>query len=281
MSIQKDLQACEKMISVGSTTFYKAFSRLPSPRREAVYVIYSFCRLIDDAVDEPDTSAFTLDDLRRQFDNLPNATGHFIWPALRWLFDRFPVDKQPFYRHMDGQERDFHISEYDSLDQFEEYCYLVAGTVGEMLLPVLHDQPDERVANAGIYLGKAMQIVNIIRDVGEDMRRGRRYIPLELMEKHGYSLEAYAKQLITPAFRSLIEELARLANQWFERGMDRLDTYPQSSAFCIRLASEGYHAILDVVRDNQYDVFNKRAVVSDWQKLRILHRVRKEGSEVS
>lgn len=291
MSIQKDLQACENMISVGSTTFYHAFSSLPSPRREAVYVIYSFCRLIDDAVDEPEQSPYTLDQLREHFDDLPHAEGHFIWPSLRWLFERFPLSKEPFYRQMLGQERDFVVTHYDTLEQFEEYCYLVAGTVGEMLLPVLHDSPDDRVTEAGIYLGKAMQIVNIVRDVGEDQRRGRRYLPLELMQQCGYTEEQFANGVVNEAFRQLVDELARLASNWFERGLDRLDTYPLSSSFCIQLAAIGYHSILEVVRIHDYDVFSKRAIVSDHQKKKIIQALKhewmlknqqlQEGSEVS
>jgi phytoene synthase len=281
MNIQEHLQACEKMISVGSTTFYQAFASLPSPRREAVYVIYSFCRLIDDAVDEPEQSPFTLQELRQQFDDLERAEGHFIWPALRWLFERFPLSKAPFFKQMEGQERDFTVTIYDTLEQFEEYCYLVAGTVGEMLLPVLHDAPDERVQTAGIYLGKAMQIVNIIRDVGEDQRRGRRYLPLEIMQRFGYSEDDFQQQRISPAFKQMIDELARLASQWFERGLDQLETYPLNSSFCIQLAATGYHAILDVVRMHDYDVFAKRAIVSDHQKRQIVQRLLKEWTEKS
>ncbi len=291
MSIQKELQACEKMISIGSTTFYQAFSSLPSPRREAVYVIYSFCRLIDDAVDEPDKSPFTLEQLRSSFDDLANAEGHFIWPSLRWLFERFPVTKEPFYKQMEGQTRDRWLLQYDSMEQLEEYCYLVAGTVGEMLLPVLHDDPDENVAHAGIYLGKAMQIVNIIRDMGEDRQRGRRYVPLQLMAHHQYSERDFEQGTINQAFRDVVEDLARLASQWFQQGLDRLESYPINSAFCIQLAADGYHAIVDVVRVNGYDVFAKRAVVPDSLKKQIVQRlaqewalrkqVAQEGSEVS
>jgi phytoene synthase len=291
MSIQKDLQACEKMISVGSSTFYQAFSSLPSPRREAVYVIYSFCRMIDDAVDEPDTSPYTLEQLRHEFEHLATATGHFIWPSLRWLFDLFPLDKGPFFRQMEGQARDFVLPHYSTMEQFEEYCYLVAGTVGEMLLPVLHDAPDRMVAEAGVWLGKAMQIVNIIRDVGEDHDRGRRYLPLELMQAYGYTEQEFADQTVNAPLIALIEHLATVAQQWFARGLEGLETYPPSSAFCIELAATGYHAIVESVRENEYDVYRKRAYVTDRQKKMIVQQlllqrqkreqVAQEGSEVS
>ncbi len=291
MSIQKHLQECEKMISVGSTTFYHAFSSLPSPRREAVYVIYSFCRMIDDAVDEPDKSQYTLEQLRDLFDRLETAEGHFIWPSLRWLFERFPISKHPYYSQMEGQARDRYLLHYETLEQFEEYCYLVAGTVGEMLLPVLHDTPTDEVAQAGIYLGKAMQIVNIIRDVGEDQLRGRRYLPLEVMRRHQYTEEDFATGRINQAFQDVVEDLANMAGQWFVRGLHHLETYPLNSAFCIRLAAEGYGAILDVVRANGYDVYNKRAIVPDSVKKQLVLKLSKEwaqskqvaqeGSEVS
>lgn len=167
------LDACEAMIKEGSTTFHRAFSFLPAPRKEAVYVIYAFCRLIDNAVDEPEQSAFTLEELEESFTRLESASGHFIWPAMRWLFTSFPVAKAPFFKQMEGQRMDYSKTHYDTLEQLETYCYLVAGTVGEMLVPVLHPAPDERTVEAGIWLGKAMQIVNVLRDVGEDQGRGR------------------------------------------------------------------------------------------------------------
>lgn len=265
------LNKCEELMQKGSSSFYQAFRGLPSPRREAVYVIYAFCRMIDDSVDEPEQSPYTIHEIRHLFNLLEEAEGHFIWPALRWLFTSFPhLDKGPFFRQMDGQLTDLRVTHYTTIEELEQYCYLVAGTVGEMLLPVLRDDNGTDVTMNGIALGKGMQIVNIIRDVGEDRARARRYVPLELMEKHGYSEQDWANGVVDKRFKAIIHELKVAALGWFRIGMDRLDTYPTESAFAIELAAAFYSTILHAVERNDYDVYTKRAFVSDELKLEML-----------
>lgn len=267
------LAACEERIKQGSTTFYRAFSFLPSPRKEAVYVIYAFCRFIDNAVDEPENSEFTLAELEDGFTYLEQAHGHYIWPALRWLFQTFPISKAPFYKQMEGQRLDYELTHYDTLEQLETYCYLVAGTVGEMLIPVLHPQPDGQLREAGIWLGKAMQIVNVVRDVGEDQGRGRRYIPLQLLEKYGYSEQDFAAGRTNEAWRALVSELEATARGWFRLGLQKLDSYPPASGFCMELAARMYAGILDDAASHSYDVFRRRAYVPLWTKASIFREL--------
>ncbi|MGG4147409.1 phytoene/squalene synthase family protein [Paenibacillus algorifonticola] len=270
------LNQCEAMIRKGSSSFYKAFGFLPSPRKEAVYVIYAFCRMIDNAVDEPEQSPYMIGELEKQFAQLEQAEGHFIWPALRWLFHHFPVSRQPFFRQMEGQRRDLMLTHYETMEQLEEYCYLVAGTVGEMLLPVLHNHPDEQIVEAGIYLGKAMQIVNIVRDVGEDQGLGRRYLPLELLHQHGYSEQSFEAGVIDEHFRALIHALERQAKDWFHKGLANINSYPPESAFAVELAAGFYGAILNQVIANRYDVYAKRAVVGPLTKLKIYKSIKEK-----
>lgn len=268
------MQQCEDSMRRGSSSFYHAFRDLPEKRRHAVYVIYAFCRLIDDSVDEPDTSPFTIHELRERFVDLDRADGHFIWPALRWLFDGFPnLDRQPFLNQMDGQLSDLTLLHYDTMEQLERYCYLVAGTVGEMLLPVLRDDLHAEAAEAGIALGKGMQIVNIIRDVGEDLGRGRRYIPAELMLRHGYTDEDLSRGVIDARFVAMIDELHAQAAIWLQQGLSNLDSYPKRSGLSVALAAAFYGAIFDQVRRNGYDVFGRRAIVPDEEKGVLLRHV--------
>ncbi|WP_246096251.1 phytoene/squalene synthase family protein [Paenibacillus sinopodophylli] len=264
------LKACEEMIREGSTTFYKAFGFLDSPRKEAVYVIYAFCRMIDNAVDEPERSPYTLNELEQHFKQLEAADGHFIWPALRWLLEEFPITKEPFFRQMEGQRLDHHLTHYDTIDQLETYSYFVAGTVGEMLLPILHDAPDETVTASGIWLGKAMQIVNIVRDVGEDRGKGRRYIPLELLARHGYTEEMWKLGVVNDAWRNAVMELIGLAQKWFIKGLADINRYPRTSSFCVELSARMYAAILDDVVAHDFDVYSRRAYVPKLNKVSIM-----------
>jgi len=281
MELAVCLAQCEAMIQKGSSSFYNAFRYLPSPRREAVYVIYAFCRMIDNAVDEPHRSPYTIDELEHKLSHLDQAADHFIWPSLRWLFDTFPLTKRPFFRQMEGQRRDLALTHYETMEQLEEYCYLVAGTVGEMLLPVLHDHPDIQVVEAGIWLGKAMQIVNIVRDVGEDQNRGRRYLPLDLLARHHYTESDFQMGIVNERFHQLIQELDELSRSWFTRGLRGLETYPASSAFSVELAASFYEAILDEVKANNYEVYKRRAIVSSLNKLKLYTSIKMKYTLVS
>ncbi|NIK11392.1 phytoene/squalene synthase family protein [Alkalibacillus almallahensis] len=274
MIVNQDFaNACEQMMKKGSSSFYHAFKHLPSPRREAVYIIYSFCRMIDDAVDEPEKSPYSLDELEDHFTHLDEAEGHFIWPALRFLFTHFPVTKEPFYTQFAGQRQDYVKTHYDTFDELEGYCYQVAGSVGEMLLPVLHDEPTQDVKQAGIALGKGMQIVNIIRDVGEDQSLNRRYIPRDLLDEHGYALYDFEQQIINEELVHVIEDLIARADAWFEEGLTAIETYPKDSALAIRLASAYYREIIEVVRERDYRVFDQRAVVNSDRKANLFLQV--------
>lgn len=262
--------ACKEMIKKGSSTFYHAFNILPKQQREAVYVIYAFCRMIDDAVDDPDKSVYTLEELEANFTNLNQAEGHFIWPALRWVMDTFNLSKEPYYIQMSGQRLDYFKTTYDTMEELEDYCYRVAGSVGEMLIPVLHGSPNEHLVDSGIALGKGMQIVNIIRDIGADQRLGRRYVPLEIMEKYAYSIDDWENQRVNQSLRSVIKELTTQADQWFTDGLRYIDQYPAKSALSMKLAAGYYREIIEVVKENDYQVFTKRAIVTNTRKSKLL-----------
>lgn len=267
--------ACKAMMKKGSSSFYHAFKFLPKKQREAVYVIYSFCRMIDDAVDEPENSPYTLDELEGHFDQLDTAKGHFIWPALRWVMQEYDLPKEPYYIQISGQRLDYVRTSYQTMEQLEDYCYRVAGSVGEMLIPVLLSNADETLIEAGISLGKAMQIVNIIRDIGADQNLGRRYVPLEIMEKHNYQEKDWQNKVVNQELREVIETLTNQADEWFNEGMRYIDGYPPKSALSMKLAAGYYREIIRVVRENNYHVFTDRAIVTNKRKSQLLLQLTK------
>lgn len=276
MPLRKDLrEQTKKMMKEGSSSFYQAFKFLPKDQREAVYVVYSFCRLIDDAVDEPETSLYTLVELKEQFDCLDDADGHFIWPSLRWAFATFSLDKAPYYVQMSGQELDFVRTKYDTMDELEDYCYRVAGSVGEMMVPILHPAPNDELLEAGVSLGKGMQIVNIIRDVGADLKLNRRYIPLDIFKAHGYTETDWENQVVNDNFKRLIDDLTTRADQWFKEGLAHVKQYPKKSGFTLKLAASYYREIIQIVKENDYQVYATRAIVPTERKLRLFSQISK------
>lgn len=137
-----------------------------------------------------------------------------------------------------------------------------------MLIPILHPNPDRTLVESGIALGKAMQVVNIIRDIGADQKLGRRYIPLEIMKKHHYTELQWEQKVINHAFQAIIGDLTDQADQ--TEGLLYVDHYPDKSALTLRLATSYYQEIIKVVKENRYQVFHKRAIVTNQRKAKLL-----------
>ena len=166
-----DFAWCEDVIRRNSHSFYRAFSLLPACKRQSVYALYAFCRLADDCVDR-DASAAKLeqvqDDLARFFAG--TVVDAPLWRALDAVCSSFDLDAQPFFDMLEGQRRDLSFRQPETMGDLEEYGYYVAGSVGLMLLPILHaaSPVDDGLRDSAVALGVAMQLTNILRDVGED-----------------------------------------------------------------------------------------------------------------
>ncbi|WP_290773522.1 phytoene/squalene synthase family protein, partial [Exiguobacterium sp. UBA6282] len=158
MTIQNAYIKCEEVIQSGSKTFYKAFSLLPKADRQAVYAIYTFCRFLDDTVDESDTPKESLLAFLNEFKRFRNGEvlNKPLWIALADVFERYEMDETPFLELAEGMRWDIEKNRYQTLEETEQYSYYVASTVGLMLLPILApQQPDLR--KSAIDLGIAMQ----------------------------------------------------------------------------------------------------------------------------
>ena len=167
-----DFAWCEDVIRRNSHSFHRAFSLLPACKRQSVYALYAFCRLADDCVDR-DASAAKLeqvqDDLARFFAG--TVVDAPLWRALDAVCSSFDLDAQPFFDMLEGQRRDLSFRQPETMGDLEEYGYYVAGSVGLMLLPILHaaSPVDDGLRDSAVALGVAMQLTNILRDVGEDL----------------------------------------------------------------------------------------------------------------
>ncbi|WP_216830484.1 phytoene/squalene synthase family protein [Alkalihalobacterium elongatum] len=273
--IEKAYESCRLVIEKHSNSFAKAFNVLPSEKRKAVWAVYAFCRRVDDIVD----NGGTLEELhafKTEFKLF--LKGSFsvyddMWIALNDVFQRYSMDTEPFFDMIRGQEMDFEIHDYQSLEQLEQYSYHVASSVGLMLLPILAPNNELHLKNGAISLGLAMQLTNILRDVGEDLERGRVYIPADLMEKHDYTREELIKSTINDNFIHLWEDIAHRAEQLYDLALQTIDDYPMDARFPVKAALYFYRHILHSVRKNKYNCFTMRAYVIDVEKKRLLKQI--------
>lgn len=281
-SIEQAYAYCEEIIKEHSKSFYFAFSKLPKEKAEAVYAIYAFCRLADDSIDEAETKeqqaeALTL--LTNELNRFEHGRepDHPIWQALRDVFTRYDMSIQPFYDQLKGQAMDYHFEQPSTLEEVEDYSYYVAGSVGLMLLPIIATENHQKLKEQAIALGVAMQLTNILRDVGEDYREiNRIYLPSDLMKKLHYSEENLADGVINESFISIWESLALRAEQLYLDFTKSLDHFDKDSQYPVALSSKVYGGILDAVRQNNYDCFTKRNKTSMLTKMRVLKEVKNQ-----
>ena len=284
MSLRLDLDyfLTEQIIKKNSASFYAAFSKISDKhRRRGVFSVYAYCRYVDDLIDEKND----LDQLlayKSKLDDFVKGypVGGFRWRTLKDTATRFyPVDYdyQAYYEMIEGQEFDAHPVRMETIDQFLQYCDLVAGSVGKMLLPILAPKATMDLKPFAIALGRAFQLTNILRDIGEDYRRDRVYLPKSLMNAHHYSLSDLKQSLVNESFIAMWEELASLAERYYQQALPMLVHFPEDTRWPLKGALLVYRAILEVIRHQQYTVMKKKHFVPDDQKMGILKQLKKES----
>ena len=281
--LKKDYAYCEKVIKASSKSFYTAFSKLPKDKAKAVYAIYAFCRQADDTVDANEPLALKKENLAileaelKEFEK-GKTPNHPMWRALRDVFNRYAMTTSPFYDQLEGQKRDLDFQEITDLAALKDYSYYVAGSVGLMLLPILAAQNGitESLKESAVSLGVAMQITNILRDVGEDYRENKRvYLPTELLDRHQVDLAQNVEKGPDNNFIALWEELAEESSRGYVEFEDSISHYDSDCRFPVLVSSKLYSGIMDSVRKNNYDCLSKRNYVPEARMMELILETRK------
>lgn len=281
--LKKDYAYCEKVIKVSSKSFYTAFSKLPKDKEKAVYAIYAFCRQADDTVDANEPLALKKENLAileaelKEFEK-GKTPNHPMWRALRDVFNRYAMTTSPFYDQLEGQKRDLDFQEITDLAALKDYSYYVAGSVGLMLLPILATKSGitESLKESAVSLGVAMQITNILRDVGEDYRENKRvYLPTELLDRHQVDLAQNVEKGPDNNFIALWEELAEESSRGYVEFEDSISHYDSDCRFPVLVSSKLYSGIMDSVRKNNYDCLSKRNYVPEARMMELILETRK------
>lgn len=276
-------EMCRKITAKYAKTFYLGTLLMPEEKRRAVWAIYAWCRRTDELVDGAQarlTTPETLDRWEQQLESVfAGQPIDDLDVALVDTLQQYSIDIQPFRDMIAGQRMDLYRSRYETFEELKLYCYRVAGTVGLMTTPIWG--VDHSVSQApwdcqqeaynpieeAIALGIALQLTNILRDVGEDAQRGRIYIPLEELALFNYTEEDLFKGVVDERWRELMRFQIQRARKFYnqaDKGIRRLNRdarWPVWSAWML------YQGILDVIEQNEYDVFTKRAFVPKPQKL--------------
>jgi 15-cis-phytoene synthase len=263
-----DWRQCSEIARTHGRTFFLASQFLPPNRRRAIHATYAFCRIADDIADRSadlDSAARALDAWERQLDEPTDP----IALAFATVRARHGVPVATVRELLAGVRMDLAPSRFATWDDLRLYCYRVAGTVGLMIAPILGCRDDRALPHA-VDLGIAMQLTNVLRDIGEDARRDRLYLPLEDLAAFGCDPEAILRGRPNGQFADLLAfEIARARALYADarRGIPALSPSGRLTALA---GSELYATILTRIEEMDYDVLDTRAHVTTHRKLRAL-----------
>ena len=265
---------CQDKAAASGSSFYYSFLFLPPERRQAITALYAFCREVDDVVDECHDAqlaaiklAWWREELDRLYAGLPK---HPVTRALQKVLPRFSLPKELLLEIIDGMEMDLHQSRYPDFKTLSLYCYRVASVVG-LLAAEIFGHEDRRTLKYAHDLGLAFQLTNIIRDVGEDARRGRVYLPQDELARFGI-VDAELLSATPPAdfpdkFRRLMEFQIERAETYYAEALRQLperDRKPQRAGLIMAAI---YRATLTEIKRDANQVLSQRVSLSPLRKL--------------
>lgn len=262
---------CEAVTKDHSKSFYMATSFLPFAERRAIRAFYAFCRTTDDMVDGPRASLVNLDEWRHAARRPAAAQTNRVLLAWADTREHYHLPTQYCEELIDGCEMDLRISRYDTFDQLQRYCYFVASTVGLISMHIIGSvdgRPfDARTTQAAIDLGIALQLTNILRDVGEDLTRGRIYLPLEDLARFGYTEQNLLGRVNDERFQRLMQYQIDRTNALYTNNLFGLTQLKADGRMAVGSAILLYRSILEKIVHNGYNVFTRRAHLSTAEKL--------------
>lgn len=275
-----DHAECRRLHKLHGSTYYYATRLFPRHIRIRVHALYGFVRTADEWVDNPglltiEQRARKLQDFRSQL--LRGLDGVMpSSPPLRAFCDAMhevSMDLQEPLSFLDAMEMDLHVARYETYEDLREYMRGSAVAVGHMMCDLLECPPSEDLRRSSAALGEAMQMTNFLRDIGEDTRRGRTYVPLEDLERFEMTEDDIADEAVSDRFVRLMQfeiERTRLLYSIADQGIRHL---PKHARRPVTLARILYSKILEKIEDRGYDVFTGRARTTRLEKLRAAIRV--------
>jgi phytoene synthase len=276
----RDLAACRALLRAGSRSFALAARLLPRRVRDPATALYAFLRIADDRVDaDPRASAATIEELRGRlrlaYQGQPSD--HPVDRSLARTVARHELPLPVFEAFLEGLAWDLSGRRYQRLEDLCEYAARVAGTVGVLMTLLMGERSATVLACAG-DLGVAMQLTNIARDVGEDARRGRLYLPLDWLREAGIEPEAFLRDpRPSPALAGVVRRLLDEAERHYASADVGILSLPADCRTGIRAARLIYAEIGGYVARQGFDSVSRRAVVPTWRKLWLLGAAARAG----
>ncbi len=278
--LRASYQECKELNSKHGKTYYLATLLLPKEKRPYVHALYGFARYADEIVDDL-SSQLSESEKAEELNNWGNLvladlkSGSSQDPIAAALVDtanKFDIPISYFEAFLHSMKMDLTVTEYHSYQDLYEYVYGSAAVIGLQMVSILGTESVEQFEAAKIAaekLGVAFQLANFIRDVGEDLDRGRVYLPITELQSHGVTRQMLENKVVTPQIKNALkEQIARVRKLQLESAPG-IELLSAKSRECIKAASELYCGIVDEVEKIDYEVFSKRAKTSTFRRMKV------------
>ena len=271
---------CKRLNSLHGKTYYLATLLLPPEKRPFVHALYGFARYADEIVDDLAsilTEEEKANSLKEWGDGVladirSGKSKDHVGSALVDTVKRFNIPIAHIEAFLNSMKMDLTITEYHSYEDLLEYVYGSAAVIGLQMVAVLGTNSDTDIKEANIAaekLGIAFQLANFIRDVGEDLDRGRIYLPITELQAHGVTREMLENRIVTPQIKSALKEQIRRVRILKEESATGIKLLSADSRSCIEAASELYCGIVDEVEKIDYEIFTKRAKTYTLRRVKV------------
>jgi len=266
---------CQQKAAASGSSFYYSFVFLPTDRRRAITALYAFCREVDDVVDECHDAQIAATKLawwRQEVARLYSGQAeHPVTRALAPLLGQFHLPQEQLLEIIDGMEMDLQQTRYLDFTALSLYCYRVASVVG-LLAAEIFGSSDRRTQKYAHDLGTAFQLTNIIRDVGEDARRGRVYLPLDELKRFDVTVADILAARQTDNFRRLMEFQIERAERYYTQAMSALPDVDRKAQRAGLVMAAIYRTLLEEIKHDGCQVLIQRTSLTPVRKLWIAWR---------
>jgi phytoene synthase len=261
---------CQQKSAASGSSFYYSFLFLPAERRRAITALYAFCREVDDVVDEcvdPQVARTKLAwwrlEIGKLFEGTPN---HPVTRALAPYLNEFEIKKEHLNEIIDGMEMDLTQTRYLDFAGLERYCYHVAGAVG-LLAAGIFGYTNPRTLDYAKCLGTAFQLTNIIRDVGEDARKNRIYLPMDELKRFGVPAADLLQARYSEGFVELMRFQAARADDYYRKAFDALPAEDRRTQRAGLIMAAIYRTTLSEIEQEGFKVLTQRTSLTPLRKL--------------
>jgi phytoene synthase len=271
---------CKRLNNLHGKTYFLATRLLPPAKRPFVHALYGFARYADEIVDDL-ASTLSEDEKAKSLKswgdgvlaNIKSGKSHdHIGAALVDTVNRFSIPISYFEAFLNSMTMDLTVTEYHTYEDLYEYVYGSAAVIGLEMVPILGTVSKQSMIEANMAaekLGTAFQLANFIRDVGEDLTRGRVYLPVTELQSHGVTREMLEERIVTPQIKNALREQIQRVRSLQAEAKVGINLLSAESRACIEAASELYCGIVDEVERIDYQIFNKRAKTSNWRRIKV------------